>query len=317
MIRRTPASPASANELHLLQRLLALGLLLSSCNAASAGLQSPARASSKKSRPPEVMNWAGAEARKTEPHTAPTTRRPQPASHARRDALVQLELGEQKSAWVSIPRTDKRPQALMVIAHGAGGNARTHCQLWRSIVGEQGFLLCLRGKRMFPSRNTNQSAGYFYTGHNALEQELRLAVTALLRHYGEQVDSSGPTYAGYSQGASMGARFLPDSGVAFRNVILVEGGMGKYQEWNLRRAQKLRKRGGRQLVLVCGRLRCATRARSTASLLRKGGIRTNVIHATGVGHTYDGAMKPYLQQAAVWLLHADDRWSKVGQKTPL
>jgi predicted esterase len=220
---------------------------------------------------------------------------------------VRLPVARFHPAVVSLPVGTGRSFPLLVATHGAGGRPEPHCELWRRITAARGFVLCPAGARasaLVPERES----GYFYPGHPALAAELEAAIAALVQRYGERVDSGQPVYAGYSQGATMGALVLPTHPAAFARAALVEGGVGESQEWNIATARRFAERGGRRLLLACGRPACASAAATTVAHLGRGGIEARLVHVAGAGHTYLGGMEQALHESFGWLVAGDDRW---------
>ena len=117
------------------------------------------------------------------------------------------------------------------------------------------------------SRFDPEAAGFYYRDHHALAAELRAALAALDRRFGARVDHAGAVYAGFSQGATMGALALPEFG--FTSAMLVEGGT---DDWTVTHARAFHDAGGERVVFVAapavqpvGRPRRARRARSSAA----------------------------------------------------
>jgi predicted esterase len=237
-----------------------------------------------------------------EPSTASEDRRAREATGV---SLVELPLPKGEPAVVSVPEGEG-PRPLIVATHGAGGLARVHCRLWQSIVGARGFVLCPRGHRIMP-HEPNGVAGYFYDGHPALGREISLALEALRQRYGGRVDMTAPLFAGYSQGAGMGSMLLPNHPARFARAVLVEGGFGEYQEWNIAVSRQFHERGGAKVLLGCGRIMCLELARTTASYMRRAGLQTKVVYAD-VGHSYDGPLYEQIRDSFAWLVEGDPRW---------
>ncbi len=222
-------------------------------------------------------------------------------------SLIELPLSKGHPAVVFVPPPGPEPRPLVVVTHGAGGRATTHCQLWRAIVEDRAFLLCPRGHRMFDSEPADQ-AGYFYDGHPALGEEITRAIAALRERFGDRVDLKAPIFAGYSQGAGMGSMILPDHPAGFARAVLVEGGFGQYQEWNVAAARRFQRQGAARVLLACGRKVCLDMAETTASYMRRGGLETKVIYAAGAGHNYGGPLFEQVRDAFRWVVEGDPRW---------
>ena len=224
------------------------------------------------------------------------------------DELVDLPIADGNPAVVSLPLGSTGPRPLLVVTHGAGGSPRTHCERWRAIVGDRGFILCTAGSRIYPYGPDDPDARFFYNGHPALGAEIDRALVALTLRFGERVDRTDPIFAGFSQGASMGSMVLPRHPAHFARAALVEGGFGRYQEWNIAAAQRFHEQGGERVLLVCGRVVCLEHARTTESYLRQGGLEVQVVYARGAGHTWGDIMDRHVAAAFPWLIEGDARW---------
>lgn len=188
----------------------------------------------------------------------------------------------------------KGPRALIVSAHGAGCLAEQHCEYFWRLLGGQAIVACLRGEPLFRNR---PEQGFYFRDHLALARELEGAVAALQAHFAERLQEDW-TFAGYSQGATMGALLLPDSPLTFAHILLIEGG-GEGMSRNS--AERLRDKGTRRVLFVCGTSGCRGRAERTAELLDDVGIDARVGFGQGAGHTYLGAVETTVLVEANWL----------------
>ncbi|MBI4950853.1 MAG: hypothetical protein HY908_02385, partial [Myxococcales bacterium] len=220
------------------------------------------------------------------------------------EPLVDLPVPGHRAALVALPLGATGSRPVLVATHGALGHARPHCELWQAVVGARAFVLCPRGARMAPAL-PDDAYGHFYPGHPKLADEVTHALAALAARYGAHVDLAAPVYVGFSQGANMGALVLPSHPAHFARALLIEGGVGEHQEWNVAVAEQLRLRGGVRVVLACGRYKCAQAALRTEPLLRRGGLDTELVYVGTGGHRIDGDMAPALA-AAFGRLVADD-----------
>ena len=275
--------------------LLGIAVVAGGCivgSAAVSGEGAGAPSGAAVSEPPEPITERGAEP------SAPL---------AARAPFLDLPVPHHHAAVVSLPLGAAAPRPVLVAAHGAGDTPEWQCQAWRRIVGDRAFILCPRGFPMNPYVPAAET-GYFYTTHHALGREITLALEALRARFPEHVDAAAPAYAGFSQGAIMGALLLPNHPARFVRAALVEGGYGLFQEWNIPVAQSFKRRGGSRVLLACGRPACVEQARVSAGYLRRAELEARVIHAQGAGHSYGGVMGEELLRAFAWLIEGDPRW---------
>jgi hypothetical protein len=136
--------------------------------------------------------------------------------------FVDLEVAGHEPAIVSLPLGASEPRPLVVAAHGAGDRPEHPCAFWRNIVGDRAFVLCPRGYPMNPHTAPDKT-GYFFTTHHALGAEMESAISALLVRYRLHVDAAAPIFAGFSQGATLGAALLPSHPARFARAVLIEG----------------------------------------------------------------------------------------------
>ena len=146
-----------------------------------------------------------------------------------------------------------------------------------------------------------EQRGYFYDGHVELGREVLAALQALSEHYGNRVDVKDVTFAGYSQGASMGILFLQQGGAHdahIHRILLVEGGS---VDWNVATAEKLKQDGVDKIAIVCGQMSCQEGADRSSLWIRRGGIEVFSRYANGAGHTVEGRVRPLVDEAWAWL----------------
>lgn len=217
------------------------------------------------------------------------------------DGSAALEVPRFLPAVVSFPRGTSWPQPTLVAAHGAGETPEMHCALWRSIVGERGVIVCPRGQPMKQGRDE----GFFYPTHFALEREVLATLKALRERYPKHADTAPATYAGFSQGANMGALMLVEHGGELPRIFLLEGGSG---DMTPVRSRRFKKTGGKAVAIVCGRPKCASQARRNAEHMRKLGLQGDAHYVEGAGHSNFDMMFPTLRQAWQRLIKDDPRW---------
>ncbi len=230
------------------------------------------------------------------------------------EPLVSLAVKRHGTAVVSVPVGATGPRPVIVAAHGAGDRPDEQCRHWRAIVGDGAFVLCPRGFPINPHMPEGQT-GFFYTTHHQLGDEVTAALAALAERFPWHADLAAPLYAGFSQGAIMGALLLPGHPARFTRAVLIEGGYGLFQEWNRFAARSFKRRGGERILLVCGRADCAARAAVSARYMRAEGVEARVVTAEGAGHTYLGAVAGEVASAFPWVVAGDARFTATGAKS--
>jgi predicted esterase len=198
---------------------------------------------------------------------------------------------------VVVRPASKARAPLLVAAHGAGGQPEFDCDHWSRLTRGEWFLLCPRGTAL----SRRYEGSYYYPNHFVLEREVVAMLRAARTRYAEAISDEPGVYAGFSQGATMGALMVIDHGRDFRALVLVEGGWG---EWTSTRARRFRETGGESVALICGGAGCTARARQSQEILERAGLRVHVAHAEGAGHTFLGTVA----ERARWVF---DQWPLV------
>ena len=211
-----------------------------------------------------------------------------------------LEVPEFSPALLRLPDgSGKAP--LLIVTHGAGGTAEAHCELWARIAPSHALLLCLRGRARAP----DPAAGEYYPDHLQLERETFAALRAVRARYGARLADGPVSYAGFSQGATMGALMLVDHAREVPRLVLVEGGYG---DWSRARAQAFKERGGERVLFVCGRRACDSAARKAVHWLELAKVSAKVEYVVGAGHSHDARVEARLVSSWPWLMEGDSRW---------
>lgn len=174
--------------------------------------------------------------------------------------------------------------------------------MWRRITSGRAFVLCPRGTRISP-----HSRGYYYKNDPALEREVLAAVHAVRRAF-SRVDPGPAVYAGYSQGAMMGALMAERHPELFPRLVLVEGG----HDWDIPTARRWHDGGGRRVLFVCGRRACDKDAKRASGWLRHSGVKTRIEYAPGAGHTPSGRVAERVRAGFAWVVEGDVRWQQHG-----
>lgn len=197
-------------------------------------------------------------------------------------------------ATVFVPGGDG-PWPLIVATHGAGGAPEWECEYWRRLTQGRFFIACLRGEPI--DRRT--SGSYYYKNHLELGREFRALNDALSRDYSERLASGFALYAGFSQGAIMGAPMIVPHAARFRRLALIEGG---YEYWSASTARAFARNGGERVLFACGTRWCAQKAELPARWLRQAKVDVRIEYAEGAGHTPTGEVMSKVQASLSWLL---------------
>ena len=217
-----------------------------------------------------------------------------------RGRTIALEVPDFAPAVVRFPDSlGKAP--VLVVTHGAGGTPEAHCDLWARISRGKAILLCVRGR----ARSPMPADGDYYPDHPALERETFAALAALRARFAERIADGPVFYAGFSQGATMGALMLVEHASEITRLVLVEGG---FSEWNIPRARDFRARGGERVLFVCGRKECAEPARNAAHWFKEAGVAAQVEYVRGAGHSHDARVEARLAALYPWFIAGDARW---------
>jgi predicted esterase len=288
------------------RRLPALCAGLAACLISGSTLTT-ARAEPKPAEP-KPAEQKPADSKATPPAASKPTPKPAaPAPTSRpaglsTDGTSSLEVPGFLPALVSFPESGHWPQPTLVAAHGAGDSPELHCELWRSLIGPRGVIVCPRGQPMRKGAD-----GYFYPTHLALEREVLATLKALRERYPRHADTEPATYAGYSQGANMGALMLVEHGKELPRILLLEGGSG---DMNAVRSKRFQKTGGQAVAIVCGRPKCSSQAQRASLGLRRLGLQGDAYYVEGAGHSNFQMMLPTLREAFERLIESDPRWGR-------
>ena len=246
----------------------------------------------------------GAAAPVPEPEPAPEPEsEPEPAREPAPSGTTELPVPGFLPAVLSWPEAARWPAPTLVAAHGAGDSPEMQCEIWRSLLGKRGVILCLRGRSL---RKGSRDHGFYYPNHLELEREALAALGALEARHSSHADVKRIVYAGYSQGAQMGLLMLVEHGALAPSLMLVEGGSG---DWTQTRVKRFRASGGERVALICGTPGCNKNAELGVRRLRAAEIDASLRYRAGAGHTYGGPLSEDMSTAFAELTQGDERWS--------
>ncbi len=245
-----------------------------------------------------ILQLANAEVKDSAADGAPASPSIPPASPP--EGPLALEVPDFSPAVVRFPGGGARAPVL-VVTHGAGGTPEAHCELWSRISRGKVILLCVRGR----ARSPLAADGDYYPDHPTLERETFAALTALRARFADRIADGPVFYAGFSQGATMGALMLVEHAGEVTRLVLVEGG---FSDWNVARARDFRARGGERVLFVCGRKECAEPARNAAHWFNDAGVAAQVEYVKGAGHSHDARVEARIAALYPWFTEGDARW---------
>jgi predicted esterase len=207
-------------------------------------------------------------------------------------------------AVVSLPLAPRAAYPVAVALHGNFDRPEWQCEVFRPVIGPNGFLVCPRGA---PRRDVpKQMDRWEYWSGAAMLREIDAALVALGRRYGDRVDPGPIVFIGFSLGAIYGAPIVQKAPARFPRAVLVEGGHGA---WTAANAKRYAAGGGLRVLLACGQATCLSKAARLVPALERAGLPARSGGSKTAGHTYDGAVAAAVKDAWPWLVEGDARWS--------
>ena len=230
---------------------------------------------------------------------------PRPAPLNASKPILLLPVAGFGDAVVSLPLGTHDPRPVVLAAHGNYDTPESQCAVWRSIVGNDAFVLCTRGiaRADSPSR---RDIRYEYASNQHLEKEIDAAVKALRATYSDYVAEGSFVYAGFSLGAIMGVSMMMRHPDRYSRAVLIEGGQ---KAWSTTAAKEFFERGGQRILFACGQWECEQQSKAAGRILEKAGVSTRVVLAKGEGHTYGGGVADEIALAFDWVVEGEPQWA--------
>jgi predicted esterase len=225
---------------------------------------------------------------------------PQPSPDPLPDGLVPLPVPGFGAAVVSLPLPLRGPRPVMVVTHGNNDHPQSHCETWRRMVLDRGFILCPRGIQ----RPGTSAADPTFTHGKEMGSEIEAGLSALRARYGAFVDPGPMIYMGFSQGAGLGPGFVMKNPARFPRAVMIEGGSGGWNE------QAFAKAGGQRVLFACGQAGCVNSAKPVSARFERAKVASSVAYARGAGHVYGGAVADAIKAEWAWLVEGDPRWAR-------
>jgi predicted esterase len=219
------------------------------------------------------------------------------------ESILRLPVEGHGDALLVIP-DGEQPRPLLIAAGGAGDRPDWQCRAWQAIVAGRAFVLCVRGLPLNPGAAESQQQ-YYFKNHFDLEREILAALRSAEAVLGARLDATEVLYAGFSQGATMGALVVMRHPKRFPRAVLIEGGV---YDWSDSAAQSYRRAGGQRVLFACGQPSCLVRARRSSDALEHAGISARAVFGAG-GHTYEAGVGAELRAQFDWLVEGAPRWS--------
>lgn len=206
------------------------------------------------------------------------------------------------------PASDaERPLPVVVAMHGSFDQPEWNCETYAQIVRGTAAVVCPRGRLRWDSPTEPTQLRFFFPSTGGwLGREAAAAVQALRASAPQRIAPGPVLYAGFSQGAILGAPLAIAHPALYPRLLLVEGGHGA---WDARSARSFRTGGGQRVLFACGRASCQQSARVAAAHLERAGVPVRVVLAPDQGHTYDGGVKDVVAAALDWLVEGDTRFA--------
>lgn len=222
------------------------------------------------------------------------------------EPIVDLPLVGSPSPMVSLPLGASGPRPVVVATHGNYDGPQWACPHWRSVLGDDVFVLCPRGEPRLdqPTPRSTEETHYTYSTDRALEAEIDAGLAALHARYGRFVDAGPVLYLGFSRGSFLGVPIAARSPGLYKRLVLIEGGQ---DPWTADAVKRFADGGGERVLFVCGQEPCATDAREKTRLLTSFGVKARVATAQGAGHTFYGPVTDEVKKGLPWVREDDGR----------
>jgi poly(3-hydroxybutyrate) depolymerase len=226
-----------------------------------------------------------------------------------------LEPLEGGAGFVSPPTgaTVRRP--IVIAIHGAGDRPDWSCSEWRAIFGPVPFIVCPQGVPLHDARQT-----FAWSSAAHVESAIDRAVAAVAKRWPDHVALDAPrVYAGFSQGAMLGADVVKRAPTRYPFAVFLEG-LGDVAAPAFGRSLDKARRessadGGApgiepRLILACSRSGCRTSRDQAQHALEKNGVEARVVDAGPIGHVVDSRVIAAVRTQVPWLLASDSAWAE-------
>ena len=208
-------------------------------------------------------------------------------------------------ASVSVPLGATEPRPVLLALHGHADRPEWQCGTWRGISDACSFVLCPRGTALGDPKKPPTTFGW--KDPEATAKELRAALQALKKRFGDYVSKGPVVLAGYSLGAAHAVAISRQEPAFFERLVLVEGG---HAAWTAGIAGIFTQRGGKRVLFVCAQSSCRQEAQRSLRFAMRAGAETRLVDAGDLGHVFDGRVAKAVKPEFGWLVAGDERWKE-------
>lgn len=164
--------------------------------------------------------------------------------------LETLALESFESSLVAVPVGARFARPVVVALHGKSDSPLAACRTWSAITDSSYFVLCpaLSAKASKP-----EGAGEACSQWECAASELKEALVALRKRFGDYIAPKEVMLAGYGRGASLAVPLAQQNPSVFSRLWLVDGGM---PYWSSTFSSTYVERGGKLLAIACTEPAC-------------------------------------------------------------
>jgi hypothetical protein len=161
-----------------------------------------------------------------------------------------------------------------------------------------------------PRGATVSATSFAWSSSDALRTAIGRALEATRARFGAYLAEGPRVYAGFSQGAVLGASIVEGAPDTYPYAIFLEG-LGDVGARRFTRA--FHDRGGKRLLLACSQTGCEGSRRAPLQGLTRAEIDAKLVYAGPIGHTVNGPVIGALRAEIPWLLAGDSTWASVPE----
>jgi pimeloyl-ACP methyl ester carboxylesterase len=206
-------------------------------------------------------------------------------------------------ASVSVPLGATRPRPVVVALHGYDDRPDWQCGTWFGISSAHPFVLCPRGVSV--PHTSPAEPRFTWRGPDETARELRAALTALKRRFGDYVAPTGLVLTGYSLGAERAQQIARQEPKFFSRLVLVEGGAAGYTPTT---ATIFAKGGGQRVLFVCAQSACRKAVQPDVIITERAGAEARSLFAGELGHMLDGRVANAIRGEWTWVVAGLEAW---------